>query len=43
MMKEDQIVAAIRSCTVEVFSTMLSLEMEAGVPRSELNAQGPSD
>jgi len=43
MMKEDQIVAAIRSCTVEVFSTMLSLEMEAGVPRNELNPPGPSD
>jgi chemotaxis protein CheX len=43
MMEQEQIVAAVRSSTLEVFSTMLSLEVTNGDPRTEVNAPGPSD
>jgi chemotaxis protein CheX len=43
MMKQEQVVAALRSSTVEVFSTMLSLEATIGDSRTEVNAPGPTD
>ena len=43
MMEQDAVVAAVRSSTVEVFSTMLSLEVENEDARTELNPPGPSD
>jgi chemotaxis protein CheX len=43
MMEQEQVVAAVRSSTVEVFSTMLGLDMTAGDPRTEVNAPGPSE
>jgi chemotaxis protein CheX len=43
MMEPQQIVDAVRSSTAEVFSTMLSLKVESGEPRTELNEPGPSD
>ena len=43
MMEQDAVVAAIRSSTADVFSTMLSLDVESEDPRTELNPPGPSD
>jgi chemotaxis protein CheX len=43
MMEQEQIVATVRSTTVEVFSTMLGLDVTIGDPRTEVNAPGPSD
>ena len=43
MMEQEQIVEAVRSSTAEVFSTMLSLEVKSGEPRTEVNEPGPSE
>jgi chemotaxis protein CheX len=42
MMDQEQIVAAVSSSTVEVFRTMLGLEVSMGPSRTELNPPGPS-
>jgi chemotaxis protein CheX len=43
MMQQDQIVAAVSSSTMDVFTTMLGLEVAIGEARTEVTAPGPSD
>ncbi|MFN3322545.1 MAG: chemotaxis protein CheX [Bryobacteraceae bacterium] len=40
---QELIVSAINNATIEVFSTMLSLEIRQGDPYVDRNAPGPSD
>jgi len=42
-MEQYQVAAAVRSSTVDVFSTMLNLELTTGDIRSEVSAPGPND
>jgi chemotaxis protein CheX len=43
MMEQAQVVDAVGSSAIEVFSTMLGLEGTVGEPREEVIAPGPSD
>jgi chemotaxis protein CheX len=42
-MEQEQVVTAVRSSTEDVFSTMLSLQVAMGEPRTEISEPGPSD